>query len=196
MPRRQLDAGRRHEVGVRVVRPGQVPVHMIEHLVRGVRPGDGQHLRVHAGDQVFAALVPRAEAAGHDDPAVFCQRLADRVERLFNRRVDEAAGVDDDEVSAFVRRAGGVALGGELRDDQFGIDQRLGTAQGHESHRRSGGTGSGGTCAPHGNRGRHRLPLEAYFFSPGKPGNPVNIERAWFCMFSCICTNRFLDCSM
>ncbi len=27
-------------------------------------------------------------------------------------------------------------------------------------------------------------------------GNTENIERAWLCMFSCICTKRFLLCSM
>ena len=39
-------------------------------------------------------------------------------------------------------------------------------------------------------------PDRRYFLvSPGNPGKPLNIERVWFCMFSCICTNMFFDCS-
>ena len=49
----------------------------------------------------------RAHAAGDDDLAVLGQRLADGVERFRLRAVEEAAGVDDDEVGALVlaRRA-------------------------------------------------------------------------------------------
>jgi len=48
----------------------------------------------------------------------------------------------------------------------------------------------GATAVTRRANGRH-------FFSVGCwNGKPVNIERAWFCMFSCICTNRFFDCSM
>ncbi len=41
----------------------------------------------------------------------------------------------------------------------------------------------------------------AYFFSgsddPGcLNGNVLNIDFAWFCICSCICTNMFFDCSM
>ncbi len=45
----------------------------------------------------------------------------------------------------------------------------------------------------------HRI--AAYFFSgsvaPGcLNGNVLNIDFAWFCICSCICTNMFFDCSM
>ncbi len=51
------------------------------------------------------AAVLGAEAAGDDDLAVLGERLADGVERFGHGRVDEAAGVDDDEVGAVVGRA-------------------------------------------------------------------------------------------
>lgn len=45
------------------------------------------------------------------------------------------------------------------------------------------------------------LPRNRYFFSgSGVPGclngNVLNIDFAWFCICSCICTNMFFDCSM
>ena len=61
--------------------------------------------------------------------AVLGQRLADRAERLLDRGVDEAAGVDDDEVGAGVVGRGGVTLGPELGEDSFGIYKCLGTAE-------------------------------------------------------------------
>lgn len=44
-------------------------------------------------------------------------------------------------------------------------------------------------------------PRHGYFFSgsdaPGcLNGNVLNIDFAWFCICSCICTNMFFDCSM
>jgi hypothetical protein len=69
-----------------------------------------------------------AEAARDDDLAVFVERLADRAERFLDRGVDEAAGVDDDEVGAGVGGRGGVALGAQLREDALRVDQRLRTA--------------------------------------------------------------------
>jgi hypothetical protein len=44
----------------------------------------------------------RAEATGHDDFAVFRERLADRVQRFLDCRIDEAARVDDDEIGVVV----------------------------------------------------------------------------------------------
>jgi len=69
-----------------------------------------------------------AEAAGDDDFAVLRERLADGVERFLDRGVDEAAGVDDDEVGVIVARRGRIALGAKLREDALGIDERLRTA--------------------------------------------------------------------
>jgi hypothetical protein len=68
----------------------------------------------------FNAQTPR-----DDHLAVLGERLADGAERLLDRGVDEAAGVDDDEVGAGVIGRGGVALGAQLREDALRIDQRL-----------------------------------------------------------------------
>ncbi len=67
----------------------------------------------------------RAHAAGDDDLAVFLQRRADRAQRLVARRIQEAAGVDDDQVGAVVLARDLVALGAQAREDALGIDERL-----------------------------------------------------------------------
>jgi len=116
-----------HEIDERIVRARQVRVHGAHHLGGRVRPGDRQHLRVRCADE--AAAVLGAEAAGDDHLAVLGQRLADRVERLGDGGVDETAGVDDDEIRAFVRGRDRVALGPELGDDLFRVDERLRAAE-------------------------------------------------------------------
>jgi hypothetical protein len=73
-------------------------------------------------DFLFDAQAPR-----DDHLAVLGERLADRLERLLDRGVDEAAGVDDDEVGTGVILGGFVALGAQLREDALGVDQRLRT---------------------------------------------------------------------
>ena len=127
----------RHEIDERIVRLRQMRVHGCHHLVRRVRAGDGEHLRVRFADEAAAFL--GAQAAGDDDLAVLVQRFADRVERFGDRRIDEAAGIDDDEVGAVVRRRDGVALGAQLRQDALGIDERLRTAERDEADARGSG---------------------------------------------------------
>ncbi len=57
------------------------------------------------------------------------------VSRLsFHGVINEAAGVDDDQVSASKSFRGLIALGAELRQDQFGVGQSLGTAQAHKAN--------------------------------------------------------------
>ncbi len=147
--RRQLDALRRHEVDVGVVRARQVRVHGVDHLLGRVRAGDGQHLRVRLPHEAGAALAAaRAEAAGDDDAAVGGQRLADRGQALLHRGVDEAAGVDDDEVGAGVGRAGRVALGGQPGEDQLGVGQRLRAAEADETDGRCRAGAAGGCDHP------------------------------------------------
>jgi hypothetical protein len=68
------------------------------------------------------------ETPGNDHLSVLGQRLADRLERLRHRGVDEAAGVDDDEVGAGVARRGGIALRAQLREDALRVYEGLGTA--------------------------------------------------------------------
>jgi hypothetical protein len=72
-------------------------------------------------------VLPDTQAPRDHDFAVLGERLADRLERLLDRGVDEAAGVDDDEVGTGVILGGFVALGAQLREDALGVDQRLRT---------------------------------------------------------------------
>jgi hypothetical protein len=76
----------------------------------------------------FDELLLGTEAARNDHLAVFGERFADRVQRFLGRSVDEAAGVDDDEVGAGVVGGGDVAFGAQLGEDAFRVDQRLRTA--------------------------------------------------------------------
>src|SRR6185503_1094765 len=116
--------------------------------------GDGEH----RGMDVADGLVAHAEAARDDHPAVLVERFADRVERLFDRGVDEAAGVHDDEVGVAVARRGGIAFGAQLREDALRVDERLGTAERDETDFRTALTTYRGRCFcfgyQRGNRGR------------------------------------------
>jgi len=57
------------------------------------------------------------QTSRNDDLAVLGERLADGVERFLDRGVDEAAGVDDDEVGAGVVGRGDVTLSPKLGED-------------------------------------------------------------------------------
>ncbi len=133
--RREPDALRRHEVGEGVVRLGQVAMHRVHDLLGGVRAGDREHLGVRGEDHVVLG----AEAAGDDHLAVLGERLADRVERLLDRGVDEAAGIDDDQVGVVVAARDRVALGAQPGQDVLGVDGRLGAAEGNEADARQVG---------------------------------------------------------
>ena len=74
-----------------------------------------------------------AQTTGDDDLAVLGERLADGVERFLHRRIDEAARVDDDDVGGLVRAHDVVTFNPQLREDAFGIDQRLRTTQTDET---------------------------------------------------------------
>ncbi len=63
-----------------------------------VRAGDSEHARMSFPDDVSLG----AEAAGDDYSAVLGERFADGVERLVDRLVDEAAGIDDDEIGILI----------------------------------------------------------------------------------------------
>ena len=123
----------------------------------------------------------RPQAAGYDDLAVLGQRLADGGERLLDRGVDEAAGVDDDEVGAGVIRRGSVALGPQLGENSLRINQ--------------------GFRAPKRDESYLRYFFQGFLSEPpggGNPGKlkPVNALRAWFCIWSWNCANIFWLCSM
>ena len=107
----------------------QVLVHRADHVLVGVRTGDLQYARMALED----ALGSCAEAAGDDHAAVVLQRLADGIEGLIDRRIDEAAGVDHHHVRGLVARGDLVAFRAQLREDALGINQRLGAAEADEA---------------------------------------------------------------
>ena len=102
----------------------QVRMHRPHHAIGVVRSGDREHAwmrRLH--DALF-----RAKASCDDDLAVLRQGFADGMQRLRDRGVDEAAGIDDDEIRAGVIGRGDVALSAQLREDALGIYKCLRTA--------------------------------------------------------------------
>ena len=201
--RRELDPLRRNEVGERIVRPRELRMHRAHHLLERVRAGHREHARMGAGDDVALG----AEAAGHDDAAVLLQRLADRIEGLLHRGVDEAAGVDHDQVRALIGRRDRVALGAKPGEDALGIDQGLRAAERDESDlgrflpphvavQRF--FSSSGTASSLGAAASFWGAAASFCGAGGKPanGNPVNMLRVWLCNCSCICMNMLRLWSM
>ena len=104
-------------------------MHGIQHAFVLLRPGDRQHV----GIGFFDLLGFRAHAAGDDDLAVLGHGLADGPQQFLLGAIEEAAGVDDHEVSAIMLACKLVALGAQARDDALGIHQRLGASKRHKT---------------------------------------------------------------
>ena len=100
-------------------------MHGLDHGFILVRAGDGEDFRELGADQV--RLV--AHAAGDNHPAIFGNRLADRGKAFLFRAVEESAGVDQHNVGAFIVGRHGIAIGAQLGQDAFAVDQRLGAAE-------------------------------------------------------------------
>ncbi len=103
----------------------QRAVHGIEHAFILLRPRD----REHAGIGCLDLFGFRAHAAGDDDLAVLGHRLANGAERFLLGAVEEAAGVDDDEVGAVMLARQLITFGAQPGNDALGIHQRLGAPQ-------------------------------------------------------------------
>ena len=131
VPRRQLDAFRRHQIEERIVLRRRRAMHGVEHALVLLRAGDRRARWGMCGGDLLRL---GAHAAGDDDLAVFRQRLADGGERFRLGAVEKAAGVDDDEVGAGVLARQLIALGAQARDDALAIDQRLRAAERDEAH--------------------------------------------------------------
>ena len=84
----------------------QVFVHGIEHVFVGVRSRDLEYLGMSLED----ALRIGTQAAGDDHFAVVFERFADRIQRLVDGRIDEAAGVDHHKIGRVVVGRDGVAF--------------------------------------------------------------------------------------
>jgi len=141
--RRQAHTLRRQQIEERIVSRRQVRVHRTHHFLISVGTGHLEHARVTLED----ALRPCAQAAGDDDTPVLRERLADRVERLFHRCVDEAAGVDDHDIGRLVGRRDFVAFRAQLREDPLRVHQCLGATETHETDARCTCRGDCGTAA-------------------------------------------------
>ena len=81
-----------------------------------------------------------AQAAGDDDPLeqarpLAVEHLVDHAQRFLPGRVDEAAGVDDDQVGLLRVRDQDVAILREEAEHPLGVDQVLGATQAHETRR-------------------------------------------------------------
>jgi hypothetical protein len=70
---------------------------------------------------LFYQVFFETQASRDDDLAILGERFADGAEGFLDRGVDEAAGVDDDEVGAGIVRRGEITLCPELGKDSFGI---------------------------------------------------------------------------
>ena len=127
--RREAQALGRHQVDERIVQRRHGVVHGRHDGLVLVRAGDGEHARMRGAD----AVLLDAEAAGDDDAAVLGHGLADGVEALLLGGVEEAAGVDDDDIGAGVVAGDLVALGAQARDDALAVDERLGAAERDEA---------------------------------------------------------------
>ena len=72
---RKLYALRRHQAGKWVMRLRQMRMHMLEHLVGGMWPGDRQHPWMRGADNILL----RPQTTRNNYLAVFRQRLTDSV---------------------------------------------------------------------------------------------------------------------
>ena len=103
----------------------QRPMHGVQHALILLRTRN----REHAGIGRLDLFGFGAHAAGDDDLAVLGHRLADGAQRFLLGAVEEAAGVDDDDVGAVMLARQLIALGAQPRDNALGIHQRLGASQ-------------------------------------------------------------------
>ena len=92
-------------------------------ILRGA--GDREHLREARADHLGLL----AHAAGDDHPAVLGDRLADRAQALLLGGIEKAAGVDQHDVGAGIIGRHLIAVGAQLGQDAFAVDQRLRAAE-------------------------------------------------------------------
>ena len=136
----ELDALRRHQIGKRIMRLGQVQMHRTHHFSGRVRARHGQHFRM----GLLHHAVLGTKAAGDDHLAVLGEGFTNRVKRFLYGAVDKAAGIDHHQIRSLVGGRDAIALGTQLREDLLGINQRLGTAERDEADLRRARCACGG----------------------------------------------------
>ena len=130
--RRQLQPGVGDQVDIgRQVRRRRL-MHRLDHLFVLMRAGDGEHLREAGADHLRLF----AHTARHDHAAVFRDRFADRLKAFFLGGIEETAGVDQHDVGAGIIGGHLIAVGAQLGEDAFAVDQILGTAERHHADAR------------------------------------------------------------
>ena len=144
MPRRELDALRRHQIKKRIVLRRQGSVDRLDNRFILLRAGDCEDIGIGGRN----ALRFRTHAAGDDDLAVFLERAANGRKRFRLGAVEETAGVDDDEVGALVLARELIALRAQARDDTLAVDERLRAAEGDKAYFRRGRIGFSGLDWP------------------------------------------------
>ena len=90
-----------------------------------MRTGDREHIREARTDDV--GFITHATCDNHT--AVFRNRLTNSLKALFLCGVQKATGVDQHNVGARIIGRQAIAIGAQLCEDPFAIDQRLGTAK-------------------------------------------------------------------
>ena len=115
----------------------QMLMHCAEHVLIRVRSGYLQN----SGVTLEYSLRSRAQATRDDDAAVLLQRLPDSLQRLIDRGVDKAAGVDDNDIGGVVAGSHLIPFSPQLRKDPLGIHQGLGAAEADESDFRCAAAG-------------------------------------------------------
>ena len=113
----------------------QRAVHGLQHALVLLRTRDRQHTGIGRLDLLGFG----AHAAGDDDLTVLGHGLADGAERFLLGTVEEAAGVDDDDIGAVMLARQLIAFGAQPRDDALGIHQRLGASQRYKADFGRGG---------------------------------------------------------
>ena len=96
----RLNARRWHQVDKGIVPWRQMLVHRAHHFAIGLRTGDGKYARVCLTDQL--AIVTPTQTARHDHFAILDKGFADRIQRLFRRRIDKSTGIHDDQFGILI----------------------------------------------------------------------------------------------
>ena len=94
-------------------------------------------------DVVAIGVFFGAQATGDNHLAVFIESLTNRIKRFLHCCINEATGIDDDQISTIVRLGCFVAFCTQLGQNLLGINQGFGAAKRNKtdfgSHGRSGG---------------------------------------------------------
>ncbi len=130
MTRSQFDALFRDQIDKGLVFRRQVLMHRSDHFLVALRAGYLEHLRM----PIENFLRLGAQATGDDHLAVLGEGLADRIQRLIHRRIDETASVNYHQVRGGIARRHFISFRAQAGEDALGIDQCFGAAQTDKAH--------------------------------------------------------------